>query len=130
MFRDRAPCASRMFSGLLFIVWAATTFRSYACECVCYYSKECATGEYCSYKGCNHVHVDGKLKDGLCKKRSASLIPNEIPLVARGLELWRLRDSFPRPGRLVPVCAWLLPDSVPAGAKGSTVRFNAEISVR
>jgi hypothetical protein len=54
---------------------------------VCYYKDDCATGEYCNYEGCDHIKVDGKLKDGLCKKAQDLFAAGEVTDGADALDL-------------------------------------------
>jgi hypothetical protein len=61
--------------------------QAWACFCKCYWSTDCADGEYCNYSGCTHQTVDNKLKDGLCKKR-ASVEPTTQEPAAQALDLW------------------------------------------
>lgn len=40
-----------------------------ACStCTCYFSSDCGSGQYCDYDSCTHTTVNGKLRDGTCKK--------------------------------------------------------------
>jgi hypothetical protein len=76
---------------LLVIGLVAIAPQAWACLCKCYFSTDCASGEYCDWNNCTHQTVNGKLKDGLCKKRS-TVEPSDQEPAGTALAIWL--DAF------------------------------------
>jgi hypothetical protein len=63
--------------------------QAWACLCKCYFSDECdeANGYKCDRKNCDHNKVNGKLKDGICRKPS-SVSTQDQAVAAEALDSW------------------------------------------